>query len=186
MRTLKMYGSNDNASYNVYINNVLSQSYNSDLIYKFDTETSLHDSYKIKISVTSGSLILKKCLVDYPARINNKDTKITFEQPIKNPLYVWTGKDLIVQPFDIKITAGSTIEFEQLMFNGPTYFVVKLLKEVDYTESLYVGNLVTKSFIPEVLNITPIYEYTKQYNDIWDKNQLKMLEKQVTKRLLQT
>lgn len=180
MRTLKLYGTN-NAEYKVYINNELSESSNTDLIYSFSTETTVHDSYNIKIEVTKGSLTLEKCLVDYPAILNGKKGKITFDQPIETPLYKFDGKELQAQPFPITITEGQTAEFEQLMFNGPTLFDVELSEVNDST--VYVGNLITKEFIPEMKNIVPIYAYEAEEHNIWSNASLQSLEGKVTKRL---
>ena len=182
MRTLKLYGIN-NAEYKVYINQELSESSNTDLIYSFSTETTLHDSYNIKIEVTKGSLILEKCLVDYPAILNGKKGKITFDQPIETPLYKFNGYELEAQPFPITINEGETVEFEQLMFNGPTLFDVELTDTTKVKESIYIGNLITKEFIPEMKNIVPIYDYEPQDHNIWSNVSLQYLVSKVSHRL---
>ena len=184
MRTLKVYGDKKDTNYTVYINNELYKDNNEPYIYSFKTETSLHDSYNIKISVSKGTLVLKNCLVDYPALINKKESKVTFEQPIETPMYKWSEGELIPQPFDITITTGETVEFEQLMFNGPSYLDVKISNDVQYDDSLYIGNLLKMKFIPGILGITPVYEYSKESNTVWSKEDLKQLEDKVISRLL--
>lgn len=184
MRTLKIYGESIDAVYNVFINDKKYESDESSLIYSFSTDTSLHDSYNIKLEVITGTVILKKCLVDYPAKINGKEGKVTFDQPIETPLYKLIGKELIPQPFDIIVEGKSTVEFEQLMFNGPTYLDVELSSNIKYKDSLYIGNLLKTSFIPEIKMITPIYKYNKQRNNIHNKQDLAMLKEKVLTRIL--
>ena len=41
---------------------------------------------------------------------------------------------------------------------------------------MYIGNLITKKFIPELKSISPVYNYKKQDNNIWDKEDLRKLE----------
>ena len=41
---------------------------------------------------------------------------------------------------------------------------------------MYIGNLITKTFIPELQSIAPVYLYEKQDNNIWDKEDLRKLE----------
>lgn len=182
MRKLKVYGSDD-AVYRVFINNKLEESCTANLIYEFETETTVHDSYSVRIEVIEGTLTLEKCLVDYPAIINGKKGKVTFDQPIKIPLFTWNGKELIQRPFPIKIQAKDTVEFEHLMFNGPTLFDVTLSDETKFNESLYIGNLITKEFIPEMKSIMPIYDYKAQEHNIWSDVSLEYLVGKVSQRL---
>jgi len=181
MRTLKLYGIN-NAKYKVYINDKISQSFDSNLIYTFSTNTTLHGSYNIKIEVIKGSLILEKCLVDYPATLNSKKGSITMVQPIESPLYKWIGQELIVQPFPIEISEGETVDFEHLMFNGPTFFQVALNQETT-EENLYIGNPITKDYISELKDIQPVFEYDPEDWNLWSKESLQKLVNLVTKKL---
>ena len=181
MRTLKLYGTN-NAEYKVYINDELSQSFDSDLIYTFNTDTTLHGSYNVKIEVTKGSLTLEKCLVDYPATLNGKKGIMTMDQPIETPLYKWTGQELIAQPFPIEISEGETVEFEHLMFNGATFFKVDLKHETT-EEKVYVGNLITRNYNPDLRDIQPVFEYEPEDWNLWSKESLQKLVDVVTKHL---
>lgn len=182
MRKLKVYGTDD-AVYRVYINNKLEESCTANLIYEFETDTTLHDSYNVRIEVIEGTVTLEKCLVDYPAIINGKKGKVTFDQPIDHPMYTWNGQELIQRPFPIKIGAKDTVEFEQLMFNGPTLFDITVKQGTEIGSSLYIGNLITKEFIPELLNIQPIYAYEPKDHNIWSNQSLENLVSDVTKRL---
>lgn len=180
MRTLKLYGIN-NAEYKVYINNEQSQSFASDLIYTFDTDTTLHGSYNIRIEVVKGTLTLEKCLVDYPATLNGKKGIMTMDQPIQTPLYKWTGEELVAQPFPITIDNGEIVEFEHLMFNGATFFEVELKHEVG--NKVYVGDLITKTYNPELRDFRPIFDYEPEDWNVWSKESLQKLIDVVTKKL---
>jgi hypothetical protein len=180
MRTLKLYGTN-NAEYKVFINDKQSQSFDSDLIYNFSTDTTFHGSYNVKIEVIKGSLTLEKCLVDYPATLNGKKGIMTMDQPIETPLYIWTGEKLVAQPFPITINNGETVEFEHLMFNGATFFKVDLKDEVE--DKVYVGNLITRNYNPILRDIQPIFEYDPEDWNFWSKESLQKLVDVVTKKL---
>ena len=59
------------------------------------------------------------------------------------------------------------------MFNGPTYFNVRV---DEYKPWMYIGNLITKKFVPELQSISPVYKYRKQDNNIWNGTDLQKLE----------
>ena len=147
MRTLKLYDTDDN------------------LILSYKTDHEFHGSQLIEIE---GPVLLGKCLVDYPAKINGEFGIVTFDQPIETPLYTL---DFVPQPFPLFV--GSTQTFEHLMFNGPTYFNIRV---DEYKPWMYIGNLITKKFIPELKSISPVYNYKKQDNNIWNKEDLRKLE----------
>ena len=92
----------------------------------------------------------------------------SFDQPIETPLY---DLDFVPQPFPLFV--GGTQTFEHLMFNGPSYFNIRV---DEYKPRMYIGNLITKTFIPELKSIAPVYLYKKQDNNIWDKEDLRKLE----------
>ena len=135
------------------------------LILSYKTDHKFHGSQLIEIT---GTVILKKCLVDYPALINDQFGIVTFDQPIETPLY---DLNFVPQPFPLFV--GGTQTFEHLMFNGPSYFNIKV---DEYKPRMYIGNLITKTFIPELQSIAPVYLYEKQDNNIWDKEDLRKLE----------
>lgn len=179
MRTLKVYGTSRSANVNIFVNgNTFYPT--DDILYSYSTEPEFHGAYDIKIQVFSGSIVLEKCSVDYPAYVNGSFTTITFDQPIESPLYKWTGETLIPQPFPIDMYRG-IYEFKQLMFNGPNYFVVKVDDGLDYSSGLYVGNLITKEYIPELQTISPVYQYRQKDNNIWFEEDLHKLEREVIK-----
>ena len=135
------------------------------LILSYKTDHKFHGSQLIEIT---GTVILKKCLVDYPALINDQFGIVTFDQPIETPLY---NLNFVPQPFPLFV--GGTQTFEHLMFNGPSYFNIRV---DEYKPRMYIGNLITKTFIPELQSIAPVYLYEKQDNNIWDKEDLRKLE----------
>ena len=147
MRTLKLYDTDDN------------------LVLSYKTDHKFHGSQLIEIE---GPVLLGKLLVDYPAHINGEFGIITFDQPIETPLYT---THFIPQPFPIFV--GTTQTFEHLMFNGPTYFNIRV---DEYRPWMYIGNLITKKFIPELQSISPVYKYKKQDNNIWNGTDLQKLE----------
>ena len=143
MRKLKLYDTDDN------------------LILSYTTYHEFHGSQLIEIT---GPVLIGKCLVDYLAKINGEFGIVTFDQPIETPLYTL---DFVPQPFPLFV--GGTQQFEHLMFNGPTYFNIRV---DEYRPWMYIGNLITKKFIPELKSISPVYNYKKQDNNIWDKKDL--------------
>ena len=62
MRTLKLYDTDDN------------------LILSYKTDHEFHGSQLIEIT---GPILIGKCLVDYPAKINGDFGIVTFDQPIE-------------------------------------------------------------------------------------------------------
>tara|TARA_B100001173_G_scaffold308406_1_gene318644 strand:+ start:182 stop:643 length:462 start_codon:yes stop_codon:yes gene_type:complete len=147
MRTLKLYDIDDN------------------LILSYKTDHKFHGSQLIEVE---GTVILDKLLVDYPALINGKFGIVTFNQPIETPLY---NLNFVPQPFPLFV--GGTQLFEHLMFNGPSYFNIGV---DEYRPWMYIGNLITKKFIPELKSISPVYKYKKQDNNIWNGTDLQKLE----------
>ena len=135
------------------------------LVLSYKTDHKFHGSQLIEIT---GTVILKKCLVDYPALINDQFGIVTFDQPIETPLY---DLNFVPQPFPLFV--GGTQTFEHLMFNGPSYFNIRV---DEYKPKMYIGNLITKKFIPELKSISPVYNYKKQDNNIWNKEDLRKLE----------
>ena len=135
------------------------------LVLSYKTDHKFHGSQLIEIT---GTVILKKCLVDYPALINDQFGIVTFDQPIETPLY---DLNFVPQPFPLFV--GGTQTFEHLMFNGPSYFNIRV---DEYKPKMYIGNLITKKFIPELISISPVYKYKKQDNNIWEKEDLHKLE----------
>lgn len=177
MRELKVYGTSNSARYLIRVNENISQPSDS-VLYSYTTEPEFHGAYDIRIQIFEGSITLEKCLVTYPAIINNSSGTITFEQPIKSPLYKVVDSTIIPQSFPIKIYRG-TFKFKQLMFNGPNHFIVNVDESVDYSSGLYIGNLLTRQYIPELRTIAPVYKYRQRDNDIWSEGDLIKLENEV-------
>ena len=139
------------------------QDYN--LVLSYETDHKFHGSKRIEIE---GPVVLDKFLVDYLAKINGQFGIVTFDQPIETPLY---SLDFVPQPFPLFVGGKET--FEHLMFNGPTYFNVRV---DEYKPWMYIGNLITKKFVPELKSISPVYKYNKQDNNIWNGTDLHKLE----------
>jgi len=177
VRQLKVYGTANGARYQIRVNENISQSYGN-VLYSYTTESEFHGSYDIRIQVFEGSITLEKCLVTYPAILNNSPGSITFEQPIQSPLYKLVGDTITPQPFPIQIYRGE-VKFKQLMFNGPNHFIVKVDESLDYSSELYIGNLLTREYIPELHTISPVYKYRQRDNDIWSEGDLNKLETEV-------
>ena len=135
------------------------------LVLSYKTDHKFHGSQLIEVT---GTVIPKKFLVDYPALINGQVGIASFDQPIETPLY---DLNFVPQPFPLFV--GGTQTFEHLMFNGPSYFNIRV---DEYKPRMYIGNLITKTFIPELQSIAPVYLYEKQDNNIWDKEDLRKLE----------
>ena len=177
MRELKVYGTSNGAKYLIRVNENISQSSDS-ILYSFTTESEFHGAYDIRIQVFEGFITLEKCLVTYPAILNNSPGTITFEQPIQSPLYKLVDGTMIPQSFPIRIYRGM-VNFKQLMFNGPNHFIVNVDESVDYSSGLYIGNLLTRQYIPELRTIAPVYKYRQRDNDIWSEGDLHKLETEV-------
>jgi len=166
MREVCIYGENQSARYTVHVNNQLAQSYKSDLIYRFETESTVHGSYSVRIAVTEGSLILQSSLARYPAWINGKQSKISLPQPFDTPLYTWKNHRLVPLLFPIIIKSGEVLEFEHVMMNGPDYWEIEVDDSCKFSDCLYIGDLYKEEYIPELLNKKAIYNYQRQPNDI--------------------
>ena len=146
MRKLNLYDSYDN------------------VVFSYKTDHKFHGAKRITMEAPT---VLKKVVVEYPAKINGEFGIVAFDQPIDNPLYY----NYIPQPFPLFV--GETRTFDHLMFNGPTYFNIRV---DEYRPWMYIGNLITKKFIPELKSISPVYNYKKQDNNIWNKEDLRKLE----------
>ena len=63
------------------------------LVLSYKTDHKFHGSQLIEVT---GTVILKKFLVDYPALINGQVGIASFDQPIETPLY---DLNFVPQPF---------------------------------------------------------------------------------------
>ena len=125
------------------------------LILSYKTDHKFHGSKLIEVT---GTVILKKFLVDYPALINGQVGIASFDQPIETPLY---DLNFVPQPFPLFV--GSTQTFEHLMFNGPSYFNIRF---DDYLPLMYLCILITSTFLPSLQSLPPFYLYFKLYFNI--------------------
>ena len=99
MRKLNLYDSYDN------------------VVFSYKTDHKFHGAKRITIEAPT---VLKKIVVEYPAKINGEFGIVAFDQPIDNPLYY----NYIPQPFPLFV--GETSTFDHFMFNGPDYFKIGL------------------------------------------------------------
>ena len=141
MRKLNLYDSYDN------------------VVFSYETDHKFHGAKRITIEAPT---VLKKVVVEYPAKINGEFGIVAFDQPIDNPLYY----NYIPQPFPLFV--GETRTFDHLMFNGPDYFKIRV---DEYRPWMYIGNVYNSG-----LDIVPVYKYYRQQNDlhkletIWKRN----------------
>tara|TARA_B100000614_G_scaffold244395_1_gene248516 strand:+ start:819 stop:1253 length:435 start_codon:yes stop_codon:yes gene_type:complete len=120
-----------------------------DVVLSYKTDHKFHGAKRIEIE---GTVILNKIVVEYPAKINGEFGILAFDQPIDAPLY----QNYIPQPFPLFV--GGTEQFDHLMFNGPDYFKIRV---DEYKPWMYIGNIYDSE-----LDITPVYKYYRQENDL--------------------
>jgi len=176
-RCLKIYGNvTPNAKYDVFVNGVKTKSEGEE-IFSFETSTSFHGSMPISIIVHSGEITLKKSTSTYPAIFNNVHGKATIIQPIKSPVAVYKNANLESLPFEIKISSGQTLNYEHLMFNGPSRFIISVKnKNINLGEEIFIGDFLSKTVIKEITNIEYEYDYKKKSNDIFSDIDLENLK----------
>ena len=120
-----------------------------DVVLSYKTDHKFHGAKRIEIE---GTVILNKIVVEYPAKINGEFGILAFDQPIDAPLY----QNYIPQPFPLFV--AGTEQFDHLMFNGPDYFKIRV---DEYKPWMYIGNIYDSE-----LDITPVYKYYRQENDL--------------------
>ena len=120
-----------------------------DVVLSYKTDHKFHGAKRIEIE---GTVILNKVVVEYPAKINGEFGILAFDQPIDAPLY----QNYIPQPFPLFV--AGTEQFDHFMFNGPDYFKIKV---DEYKPWMYIGNIYDSE-----LDITPVYKYYRQENDL--------------------
>ena len=176
-RTLRMYGhKNPDTTYTVTINGKLVDN-GRDELFSFVTNTQVHGSYSIVISVERGGITLTNCTATYPAYFNQIEGTATFDQPIEEPVAVIANQSIKTLPFEIDIKAGESFAYEHLMFNGPTRLNITT-KEKDLFPGInvYIGNLITEKLSGGILTVQPEYEYTRQPNEFTPENLNKLKE----------
>ena len=106
------------------------------VVFSYKTDHKFHGSKRITIE---APVVLKKVVVEYPAKINDEFGIVAFDQPIDNPLYY----NFIPQPFPLFVARTQT--FDHLMFNGPDYFKIRV---DEYKPWMYIGCLLYTSPSP--------------------------------------
>lgn len=138
--------------------------------FQFSTPVNLHGSCSVSVRVEKGSVTLKKCIVTYPALVNNQPSQVTLLQPIKSPIALVNCNE--IQTLDFPVTVTKELNFQHLMFNGPSRFIIHCNKDCD---NLYLGNILEGDPNPNIQKIDTVYDYTPQPNDIFSIADLKQL-----------
>ena len=147
-------------------------------IYSFTDSVKRHGKLSVDFRIETGSLTLTKVRSLYPAIIRSNDEfvigNVLFDQPINSPLYTFNELSNSVEPVDYKLT--SSITFNHLFFNGPSYWLVDVDTITDSTidagcihEVRPCGG-VSIDYIPPYMQ--PVFLYTNElfeYNELIDK-----------------
>ena len=170
-RTLKVYfESSKNAEFNIQIDGAATEIERD--YFQFQTRVDFYGSCSVSIKVTKGSVTLERCTATYPAIINDQPSQITMSQPIKSPVALVSSDEIQILDFPVKIT--DQLSYQHLMFNGPSYFIIDS-KEEEYSNNLYIGNLLNRDINPSIKNIDTVYNYIPQSNDLLSNSDLEQL-----------
>lgn len=176
-RILKAHGSIlEGTDYDVSILESKVNIENGGHLFSFSTPTCFHGSYSVTITVHRGQLSIDGWTATYPALFNNTFGHAVFKQPILYPM-LFVRNNSLFECSKIKITAGETVSYEHLMFNGPTMFLIKTANPIQENQTVYVGDLITKDYSPDVTEVGYEYAYNKVSNDISGGEDLKLLKK---------
>ena len=179
-RKLRIYGTTEpHTEYLVTINGE-SVDLGVDELFSFVTNTKFHGSNNVVITVLKGSVTLTHCTATYPASFNGIDGTATMIQPIAEPVAVIENGEIKSVPFPITVNTNETLNYEHLMFNGPTKFRIftaglNIFSGID----VFIGNALTKEFNPVIFDIKTDYEYEKFPNEINSKTDLDALKLKV-------
>ena len=147
-------------------------------VYSFTDTVKRHGNLPVSLEIETGSLTFTKVRSLYPAIIRSNDEfvigNVLFDQPINSPLYTFDESSNSVNPIDYKLT--SSITFNHLFFNGPSYWLVDVDTITDLT--IDVGCIhevrpcggVSIEYIPPY--IQPVFLYMNElfeYNDLINK-----------------
>lgn len=150
-------------------------------LFSFITSVSLHGSCTVKIEVKSGSLKMNSWTATYPALFNGVPGYAVFKQPIVNPIALFDNDQL--QEFsEISINENEIFEYEHMMFNGPTKFIISIDRETTEGEIIFVGDLVSLSFNPGIVVNDVEHDYKKYPNDVCLSSDLEALRNIVIER----
>ena len=181
-RTLRIYGVKaPDTVYTVKINDQIVDNGINEL-FAFTTDTKLHGSCNISITVNFGKLVMQSCTCTYPASFNGIDGTATTVQPIAEPVAVIKNGELVTVPFDIVINKDDTFSYEHLMFNGPDKFIVttngiELFPGVD----INLGYFWINDLASGVLEVETEYSYIPKPNDVTSLLDLTKLKELVLK-----
>jgi len=179
-RTLRIYGTRSpNTEYTVNINGE-PVSVGTDELFSFVTNTKLHGSNNIVINVINGSITLTHCTATYPALFNGIEGTATMVQPIAEPVAVIENGEIKSIPFPIIVNADNPLNYEHLMFNGPTRFRISIegLGIVPGI-NVFIGNAIKNEFTQGIVDIQVDYEYEKFPNEISSIEDLESLKLKV-------
>jgi len=147
-------------------------------IYSFTDNVKRHGKLSVDFKIETGSLIFKKVRSMYPAIIRSNDEfvigNVLFDQPIANPLYKFNRDTKKVEPVNYKL--DSSITFDHLFFNGPSYWIVDVdnindtIIDVGFIHEVKSCGGVGIDLIPS--HIQPVFLYKNElfeYNELIDK-----------------
>jgi len=120
---------------NCKVKSGLVKSGNNIEIYSFIDTVQRHGKLPVNLKVIAGSFTFTKVRVYYSAIIRSKTEfiigNLLFDQPIVNPLYTFNKVTKSVNPIDYKLSAKTSIAFEHLFFNGPSYWNIDVDTIID-------------------------------------------------------
>lgn len=147
----------------------------SNELFSFITSVALHGSCTVKIEVKSGNLKMNRWTATYPALFNGVPGYAVFKQPIVNPIALFDNNQL--QEFsEISVNENEIFEYEHMMFNGPTKFIISIDREINEGDTIIVGDLVTLSFTPGIVVNDVEHDYNKYPNDVCLSSDLEVLK----------
>jgi hypothetical protein len=165
-RTLKAHGSvSQGTQYSISIREAEVNKNDETCLFSFITPTNFHGSYSVRIEVYSGELKIERWTATYPAILNGVDGFATFEQPILKPMVILKNGVLREYSF-IEVRARQVFQYEHMMFNGPTKFLIETENEIEKNATIYVGDLIKSSFSPEIKSLKPDYQYEPKPNNL--------------------
>jgi hypothetical protein len=155
---------------------------NGDHLFSFSTPVCFHGSYSVTITVHRGQLSIDRWTATYPALFNNTLGHAVFKQPILYPM-LFVRNNSLFECSKIKITAGETLSYEHLMFNGPTMFLIKTVNAIQENQTVYVGDLITKDYAPGFTVVGAEYAYNKVPSNLSGGEDLTLLKKKALDKI---
>jgi len=148
-------------------------------IYSFTDNVKRHGKLSVDFKIETGSLILKKVRVYYPAIIQSSDEfiigKFLIDQPIHNPLLKFNQFTKKVEPVNYKLDSSTT--FDHIFFNGPSYWVINVKNITSNTfdagcvhETIPDGGVkinISQHIYPVFLYKNQLFQYDELIEDLY-------------------